>query len=291
MAKLAHKQIQALARSIIASKPAGIRYSILVKEILQQHPETGKHAVQGVVVGLQKIFPKEISKPERGLFKPVESSGSKEGESAMSLGAVGLLNAATADQNSAAEKAKVDRYTDYYAKLYDGDGNLVYEGDGKPDDDEVDDGEKDGSVDDRLAAIAAEPRRDEADQRTGTERGCVNKMSPRIRVPGAPFPERMRNLPTIAAMEKAQGGKCAICGCDRPGGRFAKFVMDHCHKTRLVRALLCNRCNMRLGRWKDDTARMRAAAISFQSTHPAWTEWLRKAANYVERWATKADCP
>jgi hypothetical protein len=276
MAKLAHKEIQALARSIIASKPGGIRYSILVKEILQQHPETGQHAVQGVVVGLQKVFPNEISKPERGLFKPVENSGSEEGESALSLGAVGLLNATTPNQNSALEKARSDRYTDFHAKGY-VNGKLVY------------DGEKDGSVDNRLAAIAAEPRQDKAEQRTGTERGCMNKMSPRIKVPGAPFEARMRNLSTIAAMEEAQGSKCAICGCTRPGGRFAKFVMDHCHKTMLVRALLCNRCNMRLGRWKDDTARMRAAAIRFQNTRPAWTEWLREAANYVERWAAKAD--
>jgi hypothetical protein len=40
MAKLTGKQIQELAKSIIASNTGGIRYTALVSEISKQSPET-----------------------------------------------------------------------------------------------------------------------------------------------------------------------------------------------------------------------------------------------------------
>jgi hypothetical protein len=52
----------------------------------------------------------------------------------------------------------------------------------------------------------------------------------------------------------AQLGQCAICG------RQADLVVDHCHDSQRVRALLCTTCNSGLGHFKDDPARMRAAA-------------------------------
>ncbi|MFF3673594.1 endonuclease domain-containing protein [Streptomyces sp. NPDC002120] len=39
-----------------------------------------------------------------------------------------------------------------------------------------------------------------------------------------------------------QGGKCAIC----KGTRKSNLDVDHCHKTGLVRGLLCARCNRQL---------------------------------------------
>lgn len=48
-------------------------------------------------------------------------------------------------------------------------------------------------------------------------------------------------------MVRNQGGKCAICGADKPGGRGARFHVDHDHVTGTVRGLLCVRCNMKLG--------------------------------------------
>ena len=48
-------------------------------------------------------------------------------------------------------------------------------------------------------------------------------------------------------MYKLQGGKCAIC--DQPQ---TKLCVDHCHKTKKVRALLCHHCNVILGHVKDD---------------------------------------
>jgi hypothetical protein len=48
------------------------------------------------------------------------------------------------------------------------------------------------------------------------------------------------------AMLEAQGGKCLICGIDRPRGNKSWHV-DHDHATGKVRGLLCNYCNPRLG--------------------------------------------
>ena len=46
-------------------------------------------------------------------------------------------------------------------------------------------------------------------------------------------------------------GKCPICGSDDPGRYWA---IDHCHKTGLVRGVLCNACNKGLGFFKDNVA-------------------------------------
>lgn len=44
-----------------------------------------------------------------------------------------------------------------------------------------------------------------------------------------------------------QNGKCAICNKE-----LDNCHIDHCHKTNIVRGLLCIRCNMALGLLKDD---------------------------------------
>src|SRR3990172_7927579 len=45
-------------------------------------------------------------------------------------------------------------------------------------------------------------------------------------------------------MLQKQGGRCAICRTDVPGGRGGKsFATDHDHVTGIVRGLLCQRCN------------------------------------------------
>lgn len=53
---------------------------------------------------------------------------------------------------------------------------------------------------------------------------------------------------------KKQNFKCAICGSDKSGNnKFAKnFSIDHCHKTKKVRGLLCNSCNRGIGLFKDN---------------------------------------
>jgi len=58
------------------------------------------------------------------------------------------------------------------------------------------------------------------------------------------------------AMIERQSGVCAICGKER------KLVIDHDHKTGVVRGLLCNSCNIGIGLLKDDTSIL-AAAIDY----------------------------
>lgn len=49
-------------------------------------------------------------------------------------------------------------------------------------------------------------------------------------------------------MLKGQGGKCGICGAEKPGnGAHKNFAVDHCHETGRIRGLLCVRCNVGLG--------------------------------------------
>jgi hypothetical protein len=56
-----------------------------------------------------------------------------------------------------------------------------------------------------------------------------------------------------------QGGVCAICGTDKPGGKKTVWSVDHCHATVRVRGLLCAGCNQGLGYFKDDLVRLRSA--------------------------------
>lgn len=61
-------------------------------------------------------------------------------------------------------------------------------------------------------------------------------------------------------MLSAQNNACAICGTSEPRGRGA-FHVDHCHETQNIRGLLCNLCNTGLGRFKDNPAALRKAAL------------------------------
>ena len=45
----------------------------------------------------------------------------------------------------------------------------------------------------------------------------------------------------------SQGYKCAVCGCNKNQGR-GKMPVDHCHATGKVRAILCQSCNVTLGK-------------------------------------------
>lgn len=56
------------------------------------------------------------------------------------------------------------------------------------------------------------------------------------------------------ALRQAQKGRCKICG-QKP----KQLVVDHCHETRRVRGLLCNRCNVLLGMSGDNIDILKSA--------------------------------
>jgi hypothetical protein len=63
-----------------------------------------------------------------------------------------------------------------------------------------------------------------------------------------------------------QEGKCAVCGnALRTAGR-GSMATDHCHLTGKPRGLLCLRCNVALGHFKDDIAVLRKA-IAYLERH------------------------
>lgn len=72
------------------------------------------------------------------------------------------------------------------------------------------------------------------------------------------------SLEDYDAMLAKQGGGCAICGsktANESGKGNSKYLhVDHCHASGKVRGLLCANCNNGIGRFKDEPARMRAAA-------------------------------
>lgn len=54
-----------------------------------------------------------------------------------------------------------------------------------------------------------------------------------------------------------QNGKCAICNNGSPS-RFSLHI-DHCHKTKKVRGLLCNKCNQAIGLFNESVALFKKA--------------------------------
>lgn len=69
-------------------------------------------------------------------------------------------------------------------------------------------------------------------------------------------------------MLKAQDFKCAICGTDDPSNKRQKrFCVDHDHDTNELRKLLCLKCNMALGVFKN--INLLNKAINYLNKHDA----------------------
>lgn len=65
------------------------------------------------------------------------------------------------------------------------------------------------------------------------------------------------------SMWESQNGQCAICKNPETAryvdGKVKNLAVDHCHSSKKVRKLLCQRCNTALGSFKDDPELLRAA--------------------------------
>ncbi|MGW9170135.1 endonuclease VII domain-containing protein [Streptomyces decoyicus] len=64
---------------------------------------------------------------------------------------------------------------------------------------------------------------------------------------------------------EAQDGRCAIC----KGTRRQRLSVDHCHKTNLVRGLLCRMCNGRLLTAARDRPEVLRNAATYLENPPA----------------------
>lgn len=62
------------------------------------------------------------------------------------------------------------------------------------------------------------------------------------------------------ALLKEQNGLCAICG--RPDRLGKSLAVDHDHKTKLIRGLLCQNCNQAIG-LLDDSIDLLLAAVQY----------------------------
>lgn len=63
---------------------------------------------------------------------------------------------------------------------------------------------------------------------------------------------------------EAQGGKCKICGAEPKTQRG--LHVDHCHKTGVVRGLLCHGCNTGIGAMKENPEILQNAIDYLRST-------------------------
>ena len=75
-------------------------------------------------------------------------------------------------------------------------------------------------------------------------------------------------------MVKDQGGVCKICNksetaINKKTGKVIALAVDHCHKTRRVRGLLCHSCNQMLGSSKDDCTIL-SRAIEYLQNDAEW---------------------
>lgn len=71
------------------------------------------------------------------------------------------------------------------------------------------------------------------------------------------------NLTTEAwdEMLKRQGYKCASCPATEPGGKHNVWHVDHVKGTKIVRGLLCDKCNRGMGYFDHEPDKLRFAAV------------------------------
>ena len=60
-------------------------------------------------------------------------------------------------------------------------------------------------------------------------------------------------------MYREQRGCCAICDRPEKDAPRQRLFVDHCHHTKVVRGLLCGRCNTAIGNLNDDPVLVESA--------------------------------
>lgn len=73
---------------------------------------------------------------------------------------------------------------------------------------------------------------------------------------------------TLADFERMlaeQGGRCAICRADTPGSR-GTWRVDHDQRTGLVRGLLCDACNLGIGKFNHDPCLLARSIAYLEAT-------------------------
>jgi|GEM_PF-1822130 len=66
----------------------------------------------------------------------------------------------------------------------------------------------------------------------------------------------------------AQGGGCLICHSIDGGtrhGRKKRMAVDHCHKTGKIRGILCPRCNLAIGLFREHPGSLQRAFLYLQN--------------------------
>lgn len=69
-------------------------------------------------------------------------------------------------------------------------------------------------------------------------------------------------------MLKEQNGSCKICGKGYEKQRYKRLAVDHCHKTKKVRGLLCYQCNSALGLFYDNSELLGKAIAYLEKFNP-----------------------
>jgi hypothetical protein len=64
---------------------------------------------------------------------------------------------------------------------------------------------------------------------------------------------------------------CEICQ-QPPMGRYKRLHLDHDHTSGRFRGLLCDRCNLSIGKFNDDPELLRAAAKYLDASIDSWLE-------------------
>ncbi len=97
----------------------------------------------------------------------------------------------------------------------------------------------------------------------------------------------------FAQLMGLQDGKCAVCrvahtavkrpGHTRCGHKNYGLVVDHDHRTGVVRGLLCDRCNRAIGLLEDDAALLKSAADYLSTNGLAFMPAKRQSPSKIQQ--------